>query len=389
MIRLKRSDPTPLYLQVKESLRKEVLAGRFLIDHPIPDERTLASELGLSRMTVRRAIVELTDEGLFDRIPGRGTFVRRPAVVPAGQSAPAIPDAPNTPAAGAVQLGLVMRSKTIDPRDSLFYYRTLQGMHQEGALGASIAVRTLYPNQERELVAQLAQDPSLSGLIVVGFTDQPTLALMLQTGKPVAFFDCAQPVASGAYDFVTHASEDGGFQAVSALLDLGHREIAFLVHGTSNDPREAVIGEIAKERQNGYERAFLSRGLPLPEHRFVPAVPCGSYTYEAVSTRFKRTDLPRPTALACTTDDGAVGAIAAVRDFGLRVPEDVSVVGFGDLGLFSVPPLSTIGMQLEASGAAAVRMLRERLVRPQLPTRHEIFPVEYLARGTTAPLRGA
>jgi DNA-binding LacI/PurR family transcriptional regulator len=279
-----------------------------------------------------------------------------------------------------------MRSKTIDPRDSLFYYRTLQGMHQEGALGASIAVRTLYAGRESELAAQLAQDAALSGIVVVGLTDQALLKLLLETGKPVAFFDCAYPAAPGTFDFVSHASEDGGFQAVSALLELGHREIGFLVHGSSNDPSDAAFGEIARERLAGFERAYTSRALPLPAHRVIPAVPCGSYAYEAVRARFQRADLPRLTALACTTDDIALGAVAAVREAGFKIPEDVSVVGFGDLGLFSAPALSTVAMQLEESGAEAVRLLRERILQPGQPIRRKIFPVTYIARGTTAAL---
>jgi GntR family transcriptional regulator len=68
----------PLYLQIQEYLAEQIAAGRYLPETRIPSERELSSELGISRMTVRRAITELVNEGLLERVHGAGTFVARP-----------------------------------------------------------------------------------------------------------------------------------------------------------------------------------------------------------------------------------------------------------------------------------------------------------------------
>ncbi|MBE7467310.1 MAG: GntR family transcriptional regulator [Planctomycetes bacterium] len=380
MISLRRDDPMPLYLQVKESLKREILAGRFLADQPIPDERSLADELGLSRMTVRRALVELTEEGLLQRISGRGTFVRRPGAEP---TPPELP--PMAAPGAAIKVGLVIRGERIDARDGLFYARVLQGMHLECGAGVSLGMRPLLEKHADDLALRLTQEADLSGVIVIGITDRPTLYALLGTGKPTVLYDCAMPSHPAAFDFVTHANEEGGYLAASALLDLGHRDAAFFVHASSDDPRNAVLGEIAADRKAGFERAFRSRGIDLAPERLMPVPPSGRQAYENAARLFRAG--PPPTALACTTDEMALGALAAAKDAGLRVPEDISIVGFGEMGYFSSPGLSTVHMELEPSGAAAVRLLRERIARPELPARREVFPVAFVGRESLAAPR--
>jgi GntR family transcriptional regulator len=80
VMRLKRESPVPLYHQLKEILRAKITAGEFDGDGPFPSERELVERYKISRMTVRRALSELVNEGFLIREQGRGSFVVRPRV---------------------------------------------------------------------------------------------------------------------------------------------------------------------------------------------------------------------------------------------------------------------------------------------------------------------
>ena len=113
----------------------------------------------------------------------------------------------------------------------------------------------------------------------------------------------------------------------------------------------------------------------------------GSAAYAAVR-QLLRNDRP-PTALFCTTDELALGAINAIKDRGWRVPFDMSVVGYGDLGYFSQPALSSVRIALEEMGRKAAELLRARIDRPNVPPVKIVFPSEFVARASSDLPRAA
>ncbi|MBI5305208.1 MAG: GntR family transcriptional regulator [Chloroflexi bacterium] len=80
MVRLKRNHPQPLYAQLKESLRSDILAGRLRAHQQLPSERELCARFRVSRMTVRQALLDLTREGLIYSRAGKGTFASEPKI---------------------------------------------------------------------------------------------------------------------------------------------------------------------------------------------------------------------------------------------------------------------------------------------------------------------
>jgi DNA-binding LacI/PurR family transcriptional regulator len=382
MIRLKKNDPQPLYLQIKEGLRREIAAGRFRADEPIPCERTLAAQLGLNRLTVRRAFTELTREGLLERIPGRGTFLKAPVRARGSTS-----KASGAPASPATTIGIVGLLDRVDPHDSLFYYRILQSVHRSCDAQSRIVCRRVV-EPHGEFAAALAREPGLDGLIVMSLTDAALLRALAAARLPAVFVDCAPFEAPGPFDVISYATEESSCRAVTSLLQLGHRDIGMVVHAavpaeeavTDLAHSRAEVGPVARERLRGYERAFREHGLPVPEDLVFPVVPCTACAYAAMRRILKR---PRaPTAVFCSTDEMALGIISAVKDHGWRVPEHLSVIGFGDLGHFCTPPLSSVHMPLEPVGEAAVRFLRERLAEPDLPPRTWQVPTEFIPRAS-------
>jgi len=377
MLGFARNNPTPLYLQVKASLQSEIASGKFAPGDPLPTERELASKLRLNRLTVRRALDELAREKVICRIPGRGTFL------PGGATRNLKLRKPGAPKASEeLVIALVAPYTQIAADGSSFYFRALQGMEAACALNVSLSLRRL-EGDASALAARLKADEGVRGLIALSVPRRKQLESLTRAGLPMVVYDAAPAdyFSHPGVDFVGHANEVGAFEATNALINLGHRQIACLVHATSNDPKTARASEVARERQRGYERAFASRKLPVPRKLIQPVIPSSACGYAAAQKMLRQS--LRPTAFFTTVDELAIGALAGAKDLGLRVPEQVSVVGFGDLGHFSTPALSVVRLQIEASGRTAVQRLLERIAHPELPVRKEVLETEFIQRGTT------
>lgn len=165
--------------------------------------------------------------------------------------------------------------------------------------------------------------------------------------------------------------------AVEYLVTLGHRDIAF-VAGPASSP-------ICVDREQGYQRALQRAKIPLD-----PALTAvGDFSIEA-GERAVEMFLAQGqsfSALFCANDEMAIGAMRALISHGLRIPEDVSVVGFDDIrySRYTSPPLTTVSQPKNALGREAMTMLIELLNEPEVPTRKRILSAELVVRGSTGP----
>jgi len=166
-------------------------------------------------------------------------------------------------------------------------------------------------------------------------------------------------------------NENGGRQATKHLIDLGRRRIAYLGRMARRSPEHAA-------RYEGYARALREAGLEPDERLRVPADNSESLGYEAVQQLLGRGD-PFD-AIFAATDLIAIGAMRALRDAGLRVPGDVSVVGFDDMPLAAhvTPALTTVQQNAQMGGDGLVEGIvnlikgepvQSRLMAPKLIVR--------------------
>ncbi|MFF3906794.1 LacI family DNA-binding transcriptional regulator [Streptomyces sp. NPDC001848] len=142
----------------------------------------------------------------------------------------------------------------------------------------------------------------------------------------------------------------GGREATQALLDLGHRDIAYLT-GT-------VSAWATKARLRGFREALRGAGLDPRNHTVMPGNYHADSGYELARKLLRRG--PRPTAIMCGNDRMAVGAILALLEAGVRVPEDVSVMGYDDqfqLAAEVHPALSTVRLPYDVMGRLAAEQL--------------------------------
>lgn len=165
--------------------------------------------------------------------------------------------------------------------------------------------------------------------------------------------------------------------AVDYLVALGHRDIAFIA-GPSSSP-------ICVDREQGYQLALQRAKISASSALTV----VGDFSIEAGERAIDLLLSQRQSfsAVFCSNDEMAIGAMRALISHGLRVPEDVSVVGFDDIRFarYTSPPLTTVAQPKNALGREAMTMLIELLNDPQVPPRKRVLSADLVVRGSTAP----
>ena len=169
----------------------------------------------------------------------------------------------------------------------------------------------------------------------------------------------------------------GSYQLTHYLLELGHRDIRFLV---SSDPD----APISLERVAGFKAAYEYLGIPVPDQAIVP---CPRPDYQSgyhVASRLLESD--RPDALLAINDVMALGAKHAARAVGLRIPDELSVAGYDDVVFASIAevPLTTVRQRIDEISRIAVDMLLDEEHR--YPDEVRVRP-ELVVRASTAPVR--
>lgn len=170
----------------------------------------------------------------------------------------------------------------------------------------------------------------------------------------------------------------GGKLATEHLIALGHRRIAYV--GEELDSRFHF--RTSEHRYQGYVSALADAALPLDDD----LVKLGAFGYDASYILTKALlELPEPpTAIFAMSDQQALGSIAAVRHSGLRVPEDVSVIGYDDLEISEHVGLTTVRQHLQLSGEHGIEYLLNAIQDANAAPTPPLPSLEVVQRGTTA-----
>lgn len=165
--------------------------------------------------------------------------------------------------------------------------------------------------------------------------------------------------------------------AVDYLAMLGHRDIAFIA-GPPSSP-------ISVDREQGFRLALQRAKLPAQ----AALVAAGDFSIESGERAAELLlSQGKPfSAVFCSNDEMAIGAMRALVSHGLRVPEDVSVVGFDDIRFarYTSPPLTTVAQPKNALGREAMSMMLELLNDAEVPPRKRVLSADLVVRGSTAP----
>lgn len=232
--------------------------------------------------------------------------------------------------------------------------------------------------EEQKYLQVLLQQQVDGILLVPARSTSDSVAVIRKQNTPVVVLDRRVPLQAGV-DIVRCDSEGGAYQLTRLLLDLGHRQIAAL----SSSPYVST----SEDRIAGYRRAMAEAGLS-PE---AAQIFYGAFTQASGYEMAQRAlaAWPRPTALLAANNLIAIGALKAVRDAGLRVPEDIAMVGFDDLpaGLVISPFFTVAAQPAYEMGQKATQLLLARL-SGESPTacQEVVLPIDLIVRQSSGAL---
>jgi DNA-binding LacI/PurR family transcriptional regulator len=231
-------------------------------------------------------------------------------------------------------------------------------------------------DRRRRAFELLARADRTDGLLVVSLIpDAAAVARLHAARMPCVLVD-------GAHPHLPHIVSDdvhGGELATRHLLELGHRRIALI----GDKPPDPYRFTSSRDRTAGYLRALATAGVPeRPD--YVRAGTQDRHEAQAIAERLLSL-AERPTAIFAASDLQALGVLEAAARLGLRVPDDLSVVGFDDVEIASYVGLTTVRQPLTESGRHGARLLLRALAGEDIEPRGELLDLELVVRRTTAP----
>jgi len=358
-----RQDETqqPKYEKVKNYVLTLIRNQEIVADERIPSESELAKALDVSSITVRKALSDLVNEGIIYRVRGKGSFVsRRPA---AGENA-----------AGKSDLVAFVISG-IEMYDSS-YMQIIKGVQSCLADHHHKLIIEFVENnieQERDLVLKLSQG-NYRGLLI--YSSDPNAAKdylreVQRQGVPFVLLD--RFPAGYPVNGISCNNHDGAYEAVEYMINRGHRNIGIAAYDFH------LSSEV--ERYNGYADAMANASLPLnPDIQFLHK----ELDYEQMASKIRSGAM---TALFCVNDRRALEAIEQLTALGVKIPEEVSIMGFDDFetSKFAKVSLSTVKQYFDVLGHEAAALLLE-VSRPHSYGYKKVFlPTSLVIRDTVAP----
>ena len=272
-------------------------------------------------------------------------------------------------------LGLVIPAGVSAIFSDPYFPLLIQGVSTAcNARDYSVMLWLAEPEFERRMIRQILHGGLLDGVVVSSMLmEDPIVQSLHETKKP--FIVGGRPPKLDV-NYLDVDNTTGGREATLHLLRLGHKRIA-----TITGPQDMIAGY---DRFEGYRKALAERGVV-----FQPELVAESDFSESGGYAAMRRLLPHhPTAIFVASDMMAEGAMRALRDAGMRVPQDVAVVGYDDMPKASrtTPPLTTIRQPTNRMGSLAVNSLIDIIQNPGSHKRHIVLPVELVIRESCGTL---
>lgn len=272
----------------------------------------------------------------------------------------------------SMTIGMFLTTGLANP----FFAHILTGMEQSlKTMGYDLIYLTQIHWSKEYSFVRHCQSRNVEGVVVFGLQrDDMDFSELIDSGIPALFIDL--DVKDQRTGYISSDNETGVRDAIRYLTGLKHRRIGFL-SGIENT-------YVSRHRMLGYRAGLEEAGIPY-EERFVVA---SDFEKEGGYRAMKQLLAleTRPTAVICSSDTGAVGAIQAIREAGLSVPGDISVVGFDDIDLASHvhPALTTVRQDTRAIGRQAIELLDGLITDEGMEPPAAIVPTSLVVRESCA-----
>ncbi|MGI9075639.1 MAG: GntR family transcriptional regulator [Bryobacteraceae bacterium] len=355
--------PKPKYLRLFDNLSNAILSGRFKTGEKLPSEAALVKKFGISRITVGRALRELQNRGLVDRVAGSGTYIRKRQ--------------------GHDDEALIFGLLIPDLGETEIFEPICQGIASaRQACGHALlwGHTDLTRDSKEEQAWQLCRQyitRKVSGVFFAPLefeigadkTNQRILSALKEANIPVVLLDRRQSGTpeQGRSDLVGINNRQAGYLATEHLVNLGCKRIGFLgYHGSA--PTIAA-------RMAGYREALAIHGLAA-ETNSVLRVESGHEQLELLR------DNPQIEAFVCVNDRVAGQLMHSFIAQHIRIPEDIRIVGIDDVAYASLlpVPLTTVRQPCRAIGEAALSTMLSRIEAPKIPARDVLLDGELVIR---------
>ncbi|MCC9078560.1 LacI family transcriptional regulator [Litorilinea aerophila] len=253
------------------------------------------------------------------------------------------------------------------------------------AAGYDILLSSIRPEDEhaKDIFKNLARR-RIDGLIMVpsflydSAEAQKTLAALLKRRLPVVGIMSGHGHVPHKIDRILADYRDATLELMARLLAWQHRRIGF-VFGIA-------VPTLGNDRLVAYRESLEAAGLPVDPNLIIQ---CGPTLEDGYQATRQLLELPTPpTALLAINDLLAIGALRAIADAGLRVPDDISLAGYDDIPLarYLVPRLTTASKDGTKIGQEAIRLLLARLEQPDSPPQEVRVPARLILRESTGPV---
>ena len=346
---------TPLYIQIYGLLKKELV--HFPIGTNIPPERTLCEMYDVDRVTIRKALTLLSDEGYIERHQGRGTKVV----------------CHEEKTVGTVLFLLSQGRKMKDRIGEPFYARSYDALEEQlQKINKRLIYSKVLPTDD---ISELCKNLEAQAVILACTPDDPILDRCKALDIPIV---CYNTCIDG-FPSVTVDNDSAASVSAKYLLDLGHRNIGFI----------RVPGYVNSEKRLDRYRIELNN-LQVPESDL--KIVDGDWTedggYRAAYSLLSDPDR-KITAIFGGNDSMAIGALRAAKELGLRVPEDISIIGFD--GVFhssiSSPSLTTHQVDLNLMAESTCMILNHILINRNLKDIKVLVPANFIIKDSTASVK--
>jgi DNA-binding LacI/PurR family transcriptional regulator len=349
----------PMYLKIRERLERDISSGHYRPGEKFPSEAALVQRFGASRITVGRAVRELQERGLLDRVAGSGTYVRGAAKGP--------------------REGLLFGLVIPNLGETEIFEPICQGIaaapeaRGHGLLWAHADQRVESREEQALELARYSIARSVAGVFFAPLefsaesaqVNARVMKLLHSAGIAVVLLD-RRPEDSGAKhtcDLVGIDNHRAGYLAAEHLLRLGARRVGFVrIEGQAST---------VKARVRGYQDALADLGgagrvLTMRAHQPM------EWTAEARECE----------AFVCANDRVAGRWMQTLLECGVRIPHDVRIVGIDDVNYASLlpVPLTTVHQPCREIGEAALRVMLERLERPKMAARDVLLDCSLVVR---------
>lgn len=261
-------------------------------------------------------------------------------------------------------IGLVIRQNPEKAYADLFLPQVMHGINSvTRRAGYNILLIPLPPEENGGEFYRLIRERHVDGLLISGPTeDDLELNNLFKEGAKMVLMGALKDSLIPMVDIDNHKA---AYEAVTHLLDFNHKQIAFI----SNAPFNYLSSQ---DRLAGYKEALNSRGILINEEFIFMADRTPESGYLAMKSLLSQKKIP--SAVFIASDTVALGALHALHEANIKIPDDMAVIGFDDIPLseFINPPLSTVHLPAYSLGQASASLLIQQLTE-QIPQQEQIF----------------